>query len=90
MGILKFLSDVTGFTSWSDSYDQGENWANRVIEQIGPETTYELPFEIDQEFASDLAEEYSSNPNGFYAGFRDTWNEHVDEVAPRRKILGLF
>jgi hypothetical protein len=75
-GIGKIISDFQGA---GESYSQGENWAEATIEKYQDK---ELEFEVDEQAVMETAEEYAAYPESFYNGFREKWNEHVEEPEP--------
>lgn len=67
MGILDSIANfLTG--TYDEDYERGSNWAERV---------YTSGKEVDHEQASYLADEYGTDPNAFYDGFRDTYNDYA-------------
>lgn len=65
MGILGAIGNFVFNNDYDNSYEQGENWAERVFKSndtLAPEEVAELGIE------------YSSDPQGFYDGYRDMWN----------------
>lgn len=59
MGILRWVFNH------EQSFEQGVNWADRVFEN----EEYAEPEEV-----AHLAQEYSSDPQAFYNGYRSEWN----------------
>lgn len=39
---------------------------------------FESGDELNHEEVSELADEYGKDPEAFYEGYRDTWNEYAD------------
>jgi hypothetical protein len=95
MGILGAIGNFVFNNDYDESYSQGENWADRV---------YGNGDTLTPEEAANLGQEYSSDPQAFYNGYRDTWNEsariwnmHVayergedPPEEPRHKLFGIF
>ena len=79
---IDFFNDVQDSTQ---SYEQGENWAEKVIEHHGNRMT--LDYEVDEDSVQDVAEECAKDPDSFYEGFRNTWDPYVKEVEPHRDGL---
>ena len=73
------------------SSDQGENWAERIwehnldVEEGAKDGDIIVP---DEDFVEELAEEYGKDPDAFYAGFAQEWNESVKESEREQSAFG--
>ena len=67
MGFLGAIGDfLTG--TYHEDYEHGANWAERV---------YTSGDDLNHEEVSMLADDYGSDPDAFYDGYRDNWNDYV-------------
>jgi len=69
LGIIGAIGNFIFNNDYDESYEQGSNWAERVIE-AGDELSWNE--------ASELADECGKDPDAFYDGYRDNWNAFAD------------
>jgi len=87
------MSLFSKISDFFQSGDQGENWAERIwehnldVEEGKKEGDI---IEPDEDFVEELAEEYSKDPDSFYAGFEVEWNERVKESEREESAFGRF